>query len=53
MKEQAGQKGKNKKVETTGAKSLAGTEGKTPEVKAAPLTAKEKIAANQRSKKRR
>jgi hypothetical protein len=53
MKDQGSQKGKSKKAETTGVKSPAGIEGKIPETKTAPLTPKEKIAANQRNKKRR
>jgi len=53
MKDQGSQKGKNRRVESAGVKMPAGAEGKVPETRAAPLTSKEKIAANQKNKKRR
>jgi len=53
MKDQGSQKGKNRKVESSGAKLPVGTEIKASETRAVPLTSKEKIAANQKNKKRR
>ena len=53
MKDQGSQKGKSKKADAPAVKTPAGTEVKTIDTKPVPLTAKEKIAANQRNKKRR
>jgi hypothetical protein len=53
MKEQANQKGKGRKPETSGTKSGAGAEGTTIPAKTAPMTSKEKIAANQKNKRRK
>jgi len=53
MKDQGSQKGKSKKADAPTGKTPAGTEVKTTDTKAVPLTSKEKIAANQRNKKRR
>ncbi len=53
MKDKGSQKGKSRKVEGSAATPAAGSEAKAPTTKAAPLTAKEKIAANQKNKRRR
>ena len=53
MKEKGTQKGKSRKVESGEANPAAGTEAKGLPQKAAPLTAKEKIAANQKNKRRK
>lgn len=52
MKDQGGQKGKSKKPESVDAKSTAADAPVTGN-KVVPLTAKEKIAANQKNKRRR
>jgi len=46
-------RGKGKKVESTDAKAAPGTEGKAAPAKAAGMTSKEKIAANQTKKRRK
>jgi hypothetical protein len=55
MKDQGSRKGTSRRAESTDAKAPAGTEGKVPGARdtPAPMTSKEKIAANQRNKKRR
>jgi len=53
MRDSGNQKGKGKKPESTDAKTSAGTEAKAVSTKPAPMTAKEKIAANQRNKRRK
>jgi hypothetical protein len=52
MKEQVNQKGKGKKPESSDGKSPAGDAPVTV-TKVAPLSAKEKIAANQKNKRRK
>jgi len=52
MKDQSSQKGKSKKPESSDAKSSA-AEVPVTSTKVAPLTAKEKIAANQKNKRRK
>ncbi len=52
MKDKGSQKGKSRKVENGAEKQAPGTEAKIP-AKATPLTAKEKIAANQKNKRRK
>ena len=52
MREQGNRKGGSQKPSTDG-KAAAGTEGKTQVAKPAPMTAKEKIAANQKNKRRK
>jgi hypothetical protein len=52
MKDSGNKKGKSGKVESPDAKTAAVTGEKVP-AKAAPLSAKEKIAANQKSKRRK
>jgi hypothetical protein len=53
MKDKGSQKGKSRKPESSEAKPVAGTDPKTVPVKDAPMTAKEKIAANQKNKRRK
>ncbi|MEN6611208.1 MAG: hypothetical protein ABFC24_10205 [Methanoregulaceae archaeon] len=53
MKEQGNQKGKSRKTDSPDVKAPAGTDAKTPVAKAAPMTPKEKIAANQKNKRRK
>jgi len=53
MRDQGSKKGRSFKPDSVDAKSPGGTEGKVPVTKAAPMTAKEKIAANQKSKRRK
>ncbi len=52
MKGQSSPKGKSPKTESTDVKSPAGAEKTEPVVKNAPLTSKEKIAANKKNKRR-
>ncbi len=52
MKEQGNQKGKGKKPEAADSKS-ATVEAPVTGTKVAPLTAKEKISANQKNKRRK
>jgi hypothetical protein len=52
MKDQGNQKGKGKKPESVDAKTAA-VETPVTGTKVAPMTAKEKIAANQKNKRRR
>jgi|APHig6443717497_1056834.scaffolds.fasta_scaffold1732996_1 hypothetical protein len=53
MKDQANQKGKSRKTESAESKTPAAAGGKEPGAKIAPMTAKEKIAANQKNKRRK
>ena len=53
MRDKETSRGKSRKVESTDTKTAAGAEGKVTPVKAAPMTAKEKIAANQKNKRRK
>ncbi|MFA5293952.1 MAG: hypothetical protein WC382_00345 [Methanoregulaceae archaeon] len=53
MRDDGNKKGRGKKVESSPGTPSAGAEGKAVPVKAAPLTAKEKIAANQKNKRRK
>jgi hypothetical protein len=53
MRDTGNQKGKSKRPESTDAKTATGTEAGAVGTKVAPLTAKEKIAANQRNKRRK
>jgi hypothetical protein len=52
MRDKGSSKGKSRNVESVDTKA-AGTEGKVTPVKAAPMTSKEKIAANQKNKRRK
>jgi hypothetical protein len=53
MKDKGTQKGKSRKPESSEAKPVAGTDAKAVPAKDAPMTAKEKIAANQKNKRRK
>jgi hypothetical protein len=53
MKDKGTQKGKSRKPESSEAKPDAGTDAKAVPVRDAPLTAKQKIAANQKNKRRK
>ncbi len=55
MKDQGNKRGSSRKVETPDPKAAAGKDVKTAPVKTAPvqMTAKEKIAANQKNKRRK
>lgn len=53
MRDSGNQKGKGKKPESADAKSAKGEVTGAINTKPAPLTAKEKIAANQRNKRRK
>jgi hypothetical protein len=53
MKDKGTPKGKSRKPESSDAKPVAGTEAKAAPVKDAPMTAKQKIAANQKNKRRK
>jgi hypothetical protein len=53
MKDQGNQKGRSRKPEATESKTPAVAGGKEPGVKTAPMTSKEKIAANQKNKRRK
>ena len=53
MRDSGNQKGKGKKTESADAKSAPGAVTGAISTKPAPLTAKEKIAANQRNKRRK
>jgi hypothetical protein len=55
MKDQGSKKGTGRKIEVTEAKPASGTGGKAPATRTTPvvLTSKEKIAANQKNKRRK
>jgi hypothetical protein len=55
MKDQGSKKGTSRRAESTDVKPVAGTDVKASTVRTAPvvMTSKEKIAANQRNKKRK
>jgi hypothetical protein len=55
MKDQGSKKGTSRRVEGTDAKAAAGTDAKAPATRTTPvvLSAKEKIAANQKNKRRK
>ena len=55
MKEQGSKKGTSRRVESTDTKAAAGTDSKAPATRTAPvvMTSKEKIAANQKNKRRK
>jgi hypothetical protein len=53
MRDKGTSRGKSRNVESTDAKPAAGAEGKVTPAKDAPMTSKEKIAANQMKKRRK
>ncbi len=53
MKDKGTSKGKSRSAESADPKPTAGSEGKAAQAKPAPMTAKEKIAANQKNKRRK
>ena len=53
MRDKGTSRGKNRNIESKDANPATGAEGKVSPVKAAPMTSKEKIAANQKNKKRK
>jgi hypothetical protein len=53
MKDKGTQKGKSRKVESSDAKSATGTPEQAAPARATPMTSKEKIAANQKNKRRK
>jgi len=53
MRDKGTSKGKSRNVESPDTKSAPGTEGKVAPAKPAPMTSKEKIAANQKNKRRK
>jgi hypothetical protein len=53
MREKETSRGKSRKVESIEGKPAAGAPAKVSPVKGAPLTSKEKIAANQKNKRRK
>jgi len=53
MRDKGTSKGKPRSAESADPKAVAGAEGKDAKSKPAPLTAKEKIAANQKNKRRK
>jgi hypothetical protein len=53
MRDKGSSRGKSKGGESAETKPAAGAEGKTAQAKPAPMTAKEKIAANQKNKRRK
>jgi hypothetical protein len=53
MKDKGTSKGKSRKPESTEGTAVAGTDAKAVPAKNAPMTAKEKIAANQKNKRRK
>ena len=53
MRDKGTPAGKSKKPESTDAKSGSAPEGKAVQAKPVELTAKEKIAANQKNKRRK
>jgi hypothetical protein len=53
MRDKGTPKGKSRNVESPDAKAAAGSEGKSQPAKPAPMTSKEKIAANQKNKRRK
>jgi hypothetical protein len=53
MKEKGTSRGKSRKEESPAGTAAAGPDGKVAQAKPAELTAKEKIAANQKNKRRK
>jgi hypothetical protein len=53
MREKETSRGKSRKVESIEGKPATGAPGNVSTVKAAPMTSKEKIAANQKNKRRK
>jgi hypothetical protein len=53
MKDKGTSKGKSRKPESTEGTAVTGTDAKATPAKNAPMTAKEKIAANQKNKRRK
>ncbi len=53
MKDKGSSKGKSKKPESSEAKPVEGADAKAVPVRDVPMTAKEKIAANQKNKRRK
>ena len=53
MRDKGTSKGKPRSAESADPKAVAGAEAKDAKSKPAPLTAKEKIAANQKNKRRK
>lgn len=53
MRDKGTSRGKSKSAESADTKPAAGAEGKDARSKPAPMTAKEKIAANQKNKRRK
>jgi hypothetical protein len=53
MRDKETSRGKSRKVESIEGKPAAGADGKVSPGKAAPMTSKEKIAANQKNKRRK
>ncbi len=53
MKDKGTSKGKGRKEESPAGTAAAGPDGKVAQAKPATLTAKEKIAANQKNKRRK
>jgi hypothetical protein len=53
MRDKGTTKGKPRSAESTDPKAVAGAESKDTRSKPAPMTAKEKIAANQKNKRRK
>ena len=53
MKDKGSQKGKSRKLESSDIKQVPGTPEKAAPLRDAPMTSKEKIAANQKNKRRK
>ena len=53
MRDKGTSRGKSRNIETKDVNPAAGAEGKVSPAKAAPMTSKEKIAANQKNKRRK
>ncbi len=53
MKDKGNSKGKSKKPESSEAKPVEGSTAKAAPARDVPMTAKEKIAANQKNKRRK
>ena len=53
MKDKGTSKGKSRKPESSEAKPVEGADAKAVPVRDVPMTAKEKIAANQKNKRRK
>jgi hypothetical protein len=53
MRDSGTSRGKSRKAESPDVKPAAGAEGKGQPAKPAPMTSKEKIAANQKNKRRK